>query len=106
VYGILLPEVTEMVSFKTTKRFGALAAEQLSGGGPTLGQMVFGDGIGLVHGQHGADGAGGAEGLLSFEALGSGQGFCGEDAGLIPVRAGFGLEALETVLAIEPFPAA
>jgi hypothetical protein len=44
--------------------------------------------------------------LLPFEGFGSFQSFGREDASLPPVGAGFGLETLETVLAIEPFPAA
>jgi hypothetical protein len=44
-------------------------------------------------------------GLLSFEGFGPFEGFGREGTSLPPVRAGFGLEALETVLAVEPLPA-
>lgn len=114
IHSVPLPQVAKVSALKAAIGFGTLLDEELGGGGAATGQLAaqgargdafFGDRVGLVEGEDFDDGTSGAEGLLSLEGFSPVEGVRRDGAGLAFVSPGFGLEALESALLVDPFPA-
>jgi hypothetical protein len=93
---------------------GALFGEELGSGGAAAGELAaqgargdawFRDGGGVVEGEDADDGAGRAQGLLALEGFGAVESLWGNGTTGAAVGARLGLEAVETLLLIDLFPA-
>jgi hypothetical protein len=114
IHSVALPEVAEVVALEAAIGFGTVFDEELGSSGTTVGKVatkstgsdvVFGDGVGVIEGKDADDGAGGAEGLLPLERLGTIKRFAGDGTRNTSVRARLGFEAIEAVQEIGGFPA-
>ena len=114
VHGVALPQVAKVGALEAAVGLGPLLGQELGRRGVAQGQLaaqgagrnrLLGDGLRGVHAQGLDDGAGRAVGLLALEGFGPVEGLGRDGAGLAPVAAGFGLEAVKAVLVVAAFPA-